>query len=186
MCESVCLCFSIQDYWIALFRDDLCKATSQEIKFLKSIYIVETQNTLSKRRHGLTVRKILPWKNTQIGLPEGNQAIRTPSPVQGLTRDPGELTPVMAWRQTAPPSLTAGGAGGTPPGFAVRGTELEDKKALVSPDEGEWRSKCYTGQLFLPITCYPTHRKRLAQRGDCRISQRCSCRPAPSSTDSLL
>ncbi len=27
--------------------------------------------------------------------PEGNQAIRTPSPVQGLTGDPGELTPVL-------------------------------------------------------------------------------------------
>ncbi len=27
--------------------------------------------------------------------PKGNQAIRTPSPVQGLTRDPGELTPVL-------------------------------------------------------------------------------------------
>ncbi len=51
------------------------------------------------------MRKTLPWKNTHIGLPEGNQAIRTPSPVQGLTRDPGELTPVLAWRQTAPPSL---------------------------------------------------------------------------------
>ncbi len=40
------------------------------------------------------------------------QAIQTPSPVQGLTRDPGELTPVLGLRQTAPPSLTAGGAGG--------------------------------------------------------------------------
>ncbi len=27
--------------------------------------------------------------------PKGNQAIRTPSPVQGLTGDPGELTPVL-------------------------------------------------------------------------------------------
>ncbi len=30
-----------------------------------------------------------------MGLPEGNQAIWTPSPVQGLTGDPGELTPVL-------------------------------------------------------------------------------------------
>ncbi len=30
--------------------------------------------------------------------------------------------------------------GRVPPGFTVRGTELEEKKALVSLGEGEWRS----------------------------------------------
>ncbi len=53
------------------------------------------QRPLSKGRHGFTVRETLPWKNTRMGLPEGNQAIWTPSPVQGLTGDPGELTPVL-------------------------------------------------------------------------------------------
>ncbi len=53
------------------------------------------QRALSKERHGFTVRETLPWKNTHMGLPEGNQAIRTPSPVQGLTGDLGELTPVL-------------------------------------------------------------------------------------------
>ncbi len=53
------------------------------------------QKTLSKRRHRFTVRETLQWKNTHMGLPKGNQAIRTPSPVQGLTGDPGELTPVL-------------------------------------------------------------------------------------------
>ncbi len=53
------------------------------------------QRALSKGRHGFTVRETLRWKNTHMGLPEGNQAIRTPSPVQGLTGDPGELTPVL-------------------------------------------------------------------------------------------
>ncbi len=53
------------------------------------------------------------------------------------------------------------------------------KKALVSPGEGEWRSKRDTGQLFPPITCYPTHGKKLAQRGDCKISRRCSVSPSP-------
>ncbi len=43
----------------------------------------------------------LPWGKSYRGrihiwdYPEGNQAIRTPSPVQGLTGDPGELTPVL-------------------------------------------------------------------------------------------
>ncbi len=53
------------------------------------------QRALSKGRHRFTVRETLPWKNTRMGLPEGNQAIQTPSPVQGLTGDPGELTPVL-------------------------------------------------------------------------------------------
>ncbi len=53
------------------------------------------------------------------------------------------------------------------------------KQALVSPGEGEWRSKRDTGQFFPPLTCYPTHGKKLAQRGDCRISRRCSVSPSP-------
>ncbi len=43
----------------------------------------------------------LPWGKPYCGrihirdYPKGNQAIQTPSPVQGLTGDPGELTPVL-------------------------------------------------------------------------------------------
>ncbi len=43
----------------------------------------------------------LPWGKPYHGrihiwdYPKGNQAIRTPRPVQGLTGDPGELTPVL-------------------------------------------------------------------------------------------
>ncbi len=48
------------------------------------------QRALSKGRHGFTVRETLPWKNTRMGLPEG-----TPSRVQGLTGDPGELAQVL-------------------------------------------------------------------------------------------
>ncbi len=80
---------------------------------------------------------------------------------------------------TAPPSLTARAAWRIPPGFTIRGTELEEKKALVSPGEGEWRSKRDTGQFFPPITCYPTHGKRLVQCGDCRILRMCSVSPSP-------
>ncbi len=39
------------------------------------------QSALSKGRHGFTERETLPWKNTHMGLPAGNQAIWTPSPV---------------------------------------------------------------------------------------------------------
>ncbi len=41
------------------------------------------QRALSKGRHRFTVRETLPWKNTHMGLPEGNQAIRTPSQYRG-------------------------------------------------------------------------------------------------------
>ncbi len=123
----------------------------------------------------------LPWGKSYRGrihiwdYPEGNQAIRTPSPVQGLTGDPGDLTPVLglasdcsrrgcledSTRVHRPGNWTGG-----------------EKKALVSPGEGEWHSKRDTGQFFPPIT-YPTHRKKLAQRGDCRILRRCSVSPNP-------
>ncbi len=127
----------------------------------------------------------LPWGKPYRGRKhicdylEGNQAIRTPSPVQGLTGDPGELTTVLGLASDCSTSLTAGGAWRTPPGFTFRGTELEEEKVLVSPGEGEWHSKRDTGQFFPPITCYPTHRKKLAQRGDCRILRRCSVSPSP-------
>ncbi len=44
---------------------------------------------LSKGRHRITKRETLPCKNTYMRSPEGNQAIWTPSPIKGLTGDPG-------------------------------------------------------------------------------------------------
>ncbi len=120
----------------------------------------------------------LPWGKPYLGrihiwdYPKRNQAIRTPSPVQGLTGDPGELTPVLGL-------ASAGGAWRIPPGFTVRGTELGEKKGGSYPRvRGKWRSKRDTGQFFPPIT-YPTHGKKLAQRGDCRILRRCLVSPSP-------
>ncbi len=52
-------------------------------------------SALSKGRHRFTKGETLSWKNTHMGLPKENQAIRTPSQVQGLTGDPGNLTPVL-------------------------------------------------------------------------------------------
>ncbi len=57
------------------------------------------QRALSNGRHGFTVRETLPWKNTHMGLPNGESGHRTPSPVQGLTGVPGELTPVLGLRR---------------------------------------------------------------------------------------
>ncbi len=68
-----------------------------------------------------------------------------------------------------------GGAGGTPPGFSVWGTYWGRKMALASPGEEEWCSKRDTGQLFPPLTCYPTQGKKLAQR---REGFQCVAQPA--------
>ncbi len=116
------------------------------------------QKALSKGRHRFTVRENLPWKNTRMGLPKGNQAIRTrtPSPVQG----------------PAPPSLTAGGAGGTPPGFTVQGTELEEEEGASIPGWGgmsqqAWPPARYSrlpGQAW-PSALGPVRRWRQHPRG---------------------
>ncbi len=88
----------------------------------------------------------LPWGKPYRGrihiwdYLKGNQAIRTPSPVQGLTEDPGEY---WAWCQTAPPSLTAGGAWRIPPGFTVRETELGEKKGARIPGWGGMAQKAW-------------------------------------------
>ncbi len=42
-----------------------------------------------REREDFTERETLPWKNTHMGLPEGNKAIWTPSPVKGMTGDKG-------------------------------------------------------------------------------------------------
>ncbi len=68
-----------------------------------------------------------------MGLPEGNQAIWTPSQVQGLTGDPGELAQVLGLASDCSAQSDCGGAGGTPPGFAIRGTELEEKTGARIP-----------------------------------------------------
>ncbi len=63
------------------------------------------------------MRETLPWKNTHMGLPRGEHQY-------------------WARRQTAPPSLTAGGAWRNPPGFTIRGTELGEKKGARNPRWG--------------------------------------------------
>ncbi len=83
-----------------------------------------------------------------------------------------------AWRQNAPPSLTAGVLEELNQGSPSGELNCRRKKALTSLDEGEWRSKRDTGQHFPPITCYPTHGKKLVQHGDCRILRRCSVSPS--------
>ncbi len=91
----------------------------------------------------------LPWGKPYHGrihiwdYPKGNQAIRTPSPVQGLTGDPA--------------SLTAGGAWRILPGFTIRGTELGEKKAFVSQGEGgmaqqAWHRPVLPTHYLLPNT----------------------------------
>ncbi len=126
----------------------------------------------------------LPWGKPYRGrihiwdYPKGNQAIRTPSPVQGLTGDPGKLTPVLGLASDCSTQSDCRGCLEDSTRVHRPGNWTGEKKALVSPGEGEWRSKRDTGQFFPPIA-YPTHGKKLAQRGDCRILRRCSVSPSP-------
>ncbi len=99
-----------------------------------------------------------------------NQALRTPSPVQGLTRDPGELTPVLGLRQTAPPSLTAGGAWRIPPGFTVR--VRGNGRASVTPA---------SSSRPLPVTQHTGRNWLNAETVESCEGVR--CRPACSSAD---
>ncbi len=128
----------------------------------------------------------LPWGKPYRGrihvwdYPKGIKAIRTPSRVQGLTGDPGELAQVLGLAsdcsaQSWLPGVLEELHQGSPSGEL----NWRRKQALLSPGEGEWRSKRDTGQFFPPLTCYPTHGKKLAQRRDCRISRRCSVSPSP-------
>ncbi len=102
-------------------------------------------------------------------------------PIRGADRRPGRAnTSTGPGVRLLRPVWLPGMLGGFPQGSPSGELNWGRKKALVSPGEGEWRSKHDTGQFFPPIT-YPTHGKKLAQRGDCRILWRCL--PARSSAD---
>ncbi len=126
----------------------------------------------------------LPWGKPYRGrihiwdYPKGNQAIRTPSPVQGLTGDPGELTPVLGLASDCSAQSDCRGCLEDSTRVHHPRTKLGRKRRSY-PGEGEWCSKRDTGQFFPPITCYPTHGKKLDRRRDCRILRRCSGVPSP-------
>ncbi len=114
------------------------------------------QRALSKGRHRFTVRETLPWKNTHMGLPEGNQAIRTPSPVQGLTGDPGELTPVRGLASDCSTQSDCRGCWRNSTSVHRPGN-WRRKKALVSPGEGgmaqqAWHRPALPANYLLPNT----------------------------------
>ncbi len=92
------------------------------------------------------------------------------TPILGLASDCSAQSDCLGCRRT----LNQG---------SPSGELTEGGKKLASLGEGEWRSKHDTGQLFPPITFYPTHGKKLAQHRDCKISRRCSVSPSRTSTD---
>ncbi len=57
-------------------------------------------------------------------------------PVQGLTGDPDELTPVLGLASDCSAQSDCRGAWRIPPGFTVRGTELGEKKGARIPGWG--------------------------------------------------
>ncbi len=111
--------------------------------------------------------------------PKGNQAIRTPSPVQELTRDPGELTPVLGLASDCSAQSDCRGLGRFHQGSPSGELNWRRKKAPVSPGEGNGAASVTPASSSRPLTCYPTHGKKLAQRGECRILRMCSVLPSP-------
>ncbi len=91
------------------------------------------QQNLSREDTGLQRGKPYHRRIHIWDYPKGNQAIRTPSPVQGLTGDPGELTPELGLASDCSAQSDCRGAWRIPPGFTVRGTELGEKKRRSYP-----------------------------------------------------
>ncbi len=108
---------------------------------------------LSKGRHGFTERETLQWKNTHMGSPEDNQAIWTPSPLQGLKQILGLASDCSAQSD-------------------CRGCRRILNQGLLSGVRGNGKmAQRDTGLFFPPLPYYPTHK-------DCRISSRCSMLPS--------
>ncbi len=143
-----------------------------------------------RRAASRTWQKLCHWKDTGLpwgkpyhgrihiwDYPKGNQAIRTPSPVQGLTGDPGELTPVLGLA-----SDCYRGAWRIPPGFTVRGTELGRKRRSYPRVRGNGAASVTPASSSRPLLTQHTGKKWL----NAEIVESCEgvrCRPARSSAD---
>ncbi len=141
-------------------REVSCRDIDMDWPSLGQYYIWNgsLRQVLPESRDGMTASRA--WQN---GLPKGRHGSPRREPYCGRIhiwdhpkgiKPYGHLAQYRGWPETltlilgltAPPSLTAGGAGGSPPGFAVRGTSRRRKKALASPGEGEWHSKHERGR----------------------------------------
>ncbi len=126
----------------------------------------------------------LPWGKPYRGrihiwdYPKGNQAIRTPSPVQGLTGDPGELTPVLGLASDCSAQSDCRGCLEDSTWVHRPGNWTGGEKGARIPWWGGMAQQVWHRTVLLAIT-YPIHGKKLAQREDCRILQRCSLSPSP-------
>ncbi len=127
----------------------------------------------------------LPWGKPYRGriyiwdYPKGNQAIRTPSPVQGLTGDPGELTPVLGLVSVWLPGVLGGFYQGSPSGEL----NWERKRRSYPRVRGNGAASVTPASSSrpLPVTQH-TGRNWI----DAEIVESCEgvrCRPARSSGD---
>ncbi len=100
---------------------------------------------------------VFPWGKPYRGrihvwdYPKGIKAIRTPSRVQGLTGDPGEQAQVLGLASDCSAQSDCRGCWRTPPGFAVRRTELEEKTGARIPGWGGMAQQAWH-QPVLPAT----------------------------------
>ncbi len=123
-----------------------------------------------------------------MGLPEGNQAIRTPSPIQGVTGDPGELTPELGlasyssaqsdcqgcWSNHHPENWTGGGKRRLYPwvrgnGGASMTPASSSRQLPVTQHTGKNWLKAETLESREGVRCCPARRSTdVCQRGAVR------------------
>ncbi len=129
----------------------------------------------------------LPWGKPYHGrihiwdYLKGNQAIRTPSPVQGLTGDPDELTPVLGLASDRPvwlPEVLGGFHQGSPSGELNWGR----KRRSYPRVRGNGAASVTPARSSCPLLTQHTGRNWL----NAEIVESCEgvrCRPARSSAD---
>ncbi len=123
--------------------------------------------TVEEYTYGITQRGIRPYGHLAQyrGWPETRRA--------NTSTEPG----VKLLRPVCLPGVLGGFHQGSPSGNWTGG-EKRRSYPRVRGNGAATMAQRDTGQFFPPIT-YPTHGKKLAQHGDCRILRRCSVSPSP-------
>ncbi len=132
----------------------------------------------------------LPWGKPYRGgihiwdYPKGNQAIRTPSPVQGLTGDPGELTPVLGLASDCSAQSDCRGCLEDSTRVHRPGNWTGGEKGACIPGWGGMAQQAWHRPVLLAHYLFPNTREENWLNAE--IVESCEgvrCRPARSSAD---
>ncbi len=115
------------------------------------------------------MRETLPWRIHIWDYPKGNEAIRTPSPVQGLTGDPGELTPVLGLVSDCSAQSDCRGCLEDSTRVNHPGNWIGGEKGARIPGWGGMVQQAWHQPDLPAYYLLPNTREETAQQGDCRI-----------------